>query len=168
MGNAGNITAYWRGYRELHAERKTGLPRMMGWQAAGAAPFVLGRPVADPRTAATAIRIGNPASWDLATAARDESGGAIGAVTDKEIFAAYGLLAREEGVFCEPSSAASAAGLLKHARTGALRAAKKGLRVVCVLTGNGLKDPKSAETLAGKVRTCPADTAAFRKLLGKA
>ena len=168
VGNAGNITAYWRGYREMHAERKTGLPRMMGWQAAGAAPIVLGRPVAKPDTAATAIRIGNPASWASAVSARDESGGAIGAVTDKDIFAAYALLAREEGVFCEPSSAASVAGLLKHARAGGFKKAKRGLRVVCVLTGNGLKDPKSAEALGRKIRACPADTAAFKKLLGKA
>ena len=162
VGNAGNITAYWRGYREA----AKGRPKMMGWQAAGAAPIVRGRPVASPKTAATAIRIGNPASWKEALAARDESGGRIGAVSDAAIFAAYGLLAREEGVFCEPSSAASAAGLLSFARAGGFRKAPKGVRIVLTLTGNGLKDPKSAETLPSRVRRCAADPAAFRRLLG--
>jgi threonine synthase len=133
VGNAGNITAYWRGYRELGGPR----PRMMGFQARGAAPLVLGRPVPNPKTVATAIRIGNPVSRAGALAARDESGGLIAAVTDAEILSAYRLLARLEGVFCEPSSAAGVAGLLK------LRAKKVPLtgRIVCVLTGHGLKDP---------------------------
>ena len=167
VGNAGNITAYWRGYKEFDAEKKSGRPRMMGWQASGAAPFVRGRPVPDPQTAATAIRIGNPASWDQAVAARDESGGAIKAVTDTAIFAAYRLLAREEWVFCEPSSAASAAGLLAFAKSGGFRKAPKNLRVVLTLTGNGLKDPKSAETLPSRVRTCSADLAAFKRILAR-
>ncbi len=116
VGNAGNITAYWRGFVEYyHAERSTRKPRMMGWQAAGAAPIVLGEPVEDPQTVASAIRIGNPASWQFALAARDESGGAIGAVTDDEILEAYRLLAQEEGIFGEPASAACVAGLLKYA-----------------------------------------------------
>ena len=116
VGNAGNITAYWRGFVEyFHAERSTRKPRMMGWQAAGAAPIVRGEPVENPQTVASAIRIGNPASWQFAVAARDESGGAIGAVTDEEILEAYRLLAQEEGIFGEPASAACVAGLLKYA-----------------------------------------------------
>jgi threonine synthase len=138
VGNAGNITAYWRGYCEYrHAGRATKLPRMFGFQAAGAAPIVLGHPVENPDTVATAIRIGNPASWYGAAAAAAESGGAIEAVTDEEILAAYRLLATEESVFCEPASAASVAGLLKVG-------APKGATVVCVLTGHGLKDPDRA------------------------
>ena len=164
VGNAGNITAYWKGY----VEYRRGKPRMMGWQAAGAAPIVRGRPVAAPKTKATAIRIGNPASWQQALAARDESGGLIGAVSDAAIFAAYRLLAREEGVFCEPSSAASAAGLLAFAAKGGFKKAPKGVRVVLTLTGNGLKDPDSAKALPAKSRTCAADPAAFKRLLGAA
>ncbi len=138
VGNAGNITAYWRGYCEYHhAGRATKLPRMMGFQAAGAAPIVEGHPVENPDTVATAIRIGNPASWYGATAAASESGGSITAVTDDEILAAYRMLASEEGVFCEAASAASVAGLLK---TGV----PDGSTVVCVLTGHGLKDPDLA------------------------
>lgn len=138
VGNAGNITAYWRGYCEYRrAGRATRLPRMLGFQAAGAAPIVLGHPVEHPDTVATAIRIGNPASWYGATAAASESGGAIEAVTDDEILAAYRFLASEEGVFCEAASAASVAGLLK---VGVPPAST----VVCVLTGNGLKDPDLA------------------------
>lgn len=144
VGNAGNISAYWRGFREY---REAGLtataPRMWGFQAAGAAPFVAGHPIEHPETIATAIRIGNPASWALATAARDDSGGRIGAVTDDEILAAYRELARLEGVFCEPSSAASVAGVSGAARAGELDA---DALVVCVLTGNGLKDPTTAES----------------------
>ena len=139
VGNAGNITAYWKGYKESRVR-----PRMFGWQAAGAAPLVLGRPVADPRTVATAIRIGRPVSWATAVAARDESRGMIGAVTDAQILDAYRFLAREEGVFCEPASAAPVAGLLKLGRAGK---APKGL-TVCVLTGHGLKDPGTAERFA--------------------
>jgi threonine synthase len=138
VGNAGNITAYWRGYCEYRAAgRSTRMPRMLGFQAAGAAPIVLGHPVEEPETVATAIRIGNPASWYSATAAASESGGSITAVTDDEILAAYHLLARHEGVFCEPASAASVAGLLKSEVT-------PGQTVVCVLTGHGLKDPDLA------------------------
>ncbi|HEX2042905.1 MAG TPA: threonine synthase [Acidimicrobiales bacterium] len=138
VGNAGNITAYWKGYREYQdAGRATRLPAMHGFQAAGAAPIVLGHPVESPETIATAIRIGNPASWYGATAAAAESGGAIQAVTDDEILAAYRFLASEEAVFCEPASAASVAGLLK---TGAPPEAT----VVCTLTGHGLKDPDRA------------------------
>jgi threonine synthase len=138
VGNAGNITAYWRGYCEYReAGRSTKLPRMLGFQAAGAAPIVLGHPVENPDTIATAIRIGNPASWYSATAAASESGGSITAVTDDEILAAYKLLAREESVFCEAASAASVAGLLKSE-------VPAGTTVVCVLTGHGLKDPDLA------------------------
>ena len=143
VGNAGNISAYWRGFREYReAGRIDAVPRMWGFQAAGAAPLVSGRPVDHPETVATAIRIGNPASWTLAIAARDESGGRIDAVTDDEILAAHRDVARLEGVFCEPSSAASLAGVAKAARAGELDAETT---VVCVLTGNGLKDPSTAE-----------------------
>jgi threonine synthase len=138
VGNAGNITAYWRGYCEYRAAgHATRLPRMLGFQAAGAAPIVLGHPVEHPETIATAIRIGNPASWYAATAAASESGGAIAAVTDEEILAAYRFLAEQESVFCEAASAASVAGLLQ---TGV----PSGSTVVCVLTGHGLKDPDLA------------------------
>jgi threonine synthase len=142
VGNAGNITAYWRGYCEDHsAGRAKRRPRMLGWQAAGAAPLVSGEPVPFPETVATAIRIGNPASWAGAIAARDESGGAIRAVTDADILDAYRLLASAEGVFCEPASAASVAGLLQAAAAGLI---SPGETVVCTLTGHGLKDPERA------------------------
>jgi threonine synthase len=138
VGNAGNITAYWKGYREYQdAGRVSKLPRMLGFQAAGAAPLVAGHPIEEPETVATAIRIGKPASWYGATAAAAESGGSIAAVTDDEILSAYRLLAQEESVFCEPASAASVAGLLKSA-------VPSGSTVVCVLTGHGLKDPDIA------------------------
>jgi threonine synthase len=138
VGNAGNITAYWRGYLQYkEAGRSTKLPRMLGFQAAGAAPIVLGHPVEHPETIATAIRIGNPASWYSATAAASESGGSITAVTDEEILEAYTFLAQQESVFCEAASAASVAGLIK---TGV----PEGSQVVCVLTGHGLKDPDLA------------------------
>ena len=138
VGNAGNITAYWRGYLEYReAGHSTKLPRMFGFQAAGAAPIVEGHPIEHPETVATAIRIGNPASWYGATAASSESGGAIEAVTDEEILAAYRFLASEESVFCEAASAASVAGLLKMGAPG-------DATVVCVLTGHGLKDPDLA------------------------
>jgi threonine synthase len=138
VGNAGNITAYWRGFREYkEAGRATQLPRMVGGQAEGAAPLVLGTPVADPQTFATAIRIGNPASWTSAVAARDESEGLIDSVTDAEIATAQRDLAAVEGIFCEPASAASLAVLRKAVKDGAVA---RGSRVVCVLTGNGLKD----------------------------
>jgi threonine synthase len=143
VGNAGNISAYWRGFREYRdAGRSTTTPAMWGFQAAGAAPLVAGHPIEHPETVATAIRIGNPASWTLATDARDHSGGRIDAVSDDEILAAYTALARLEGVFCEPSSAASVAGVTQAARAGEL---DPDALVVCVLTGNGLKDPTTAE-----------------------
>ncbi|MCZ7525025.1 MAG: threonine synthase [Acidimicrobiia bacterium] len=142
VGNAGNITAYWKGYREdAETGRASRRPRMLGWQAAGAAPLVTGEPVAHPETIATAIRIGNPASWAGAVAARDESGGHIGAVTDAEILAAYRMLAASEGCFVEPASAASVAGLLRAAEGGLVAA---GETVVCTVTGHGLKDPQRA------------------------
>jgi len=138
VGNAGNITAYWRGYLQYkEAGRASKLPRMLGFQAAGAAPIVLGHPVEEPETIATAIRIGNPASWFSATAAASESGGSITAVTDEEILAAYSFLAQRESVFCEAASAASVAGLIKSG-------VPDGATVVCVLTGHGLKDPDLA------------------------
>jgi threonine synthase len=143
VGNAGNITAYWAGFGE-YAERgkASRLPRMMGFQAEGAAPIVLGYPIEDPQTVASAIRIGNPASWKRAVAARDESGGAIDSVSDDEILDAYRRLAREEGIFCEPASAASVAGLIKTAKT---KGGVAGSVCVCIITGNGLKDPDTAE-----------------------
>lgn len=142
VGNAGNITAYWKGYTEYARDGLvTTRPRMLGWQAAGAAPLVVGEPVVHPETIATAIRIGNPASWQSAIAARDESGGAIGAVTDDEILEAYKLLASLEGVFVEPASAAAVAGLLKAALNGLI---ERDETVVCTVTGHGLKDPNRA------------------------
>jgi threonine synthase len=142
VGNAGNITAYWAGYVEYAADGlSTKRPVMRGFQAAGAAPIVLGEAVAKPMTIATAIRIGNPASWKQAVAARDESGGSIDSVTDKQILEAYRLLARTEGVFVEPSSAASVAGLIKAHGEGLI---PPGSRIVCTVTGNGLKDPEWA------------------------
>jgi threonine synthase len=147
VGNAGNISAYWAGFREYQAAgRVTSTPAMYGFQAAGAAPLVSGHPVDHPDTIATAIRIGNPASWQKAIAARDESRGRIDAVTDDDILAAYRALAMEEGIFCEPSSAASVAGVTRLAGSGAI--APDAL-VVCVLTGTGLKDPTTAETMIG-------------------
>lgn len=142
VGNAGNITAYWKGYREYHALGKsTRLPKMLGFQAAGSAPIVLGHPVEKPETIATAIRIGNPASWKQAEAARDESGGRIDMVTDEEILKAYTLLARHEGIYCEPASAATIAGICKLNDAGFFT---KPCRLVCTLTGHGLKDPDTA------------------------
>jgi threonine synthase len=160
VGNAGNITAYWKGYREYQdAGRAKGLPRMFGFQAAGAAPIVLGHPVERPETVATAIRIGRPASWYGATAAASESGGAIASVTDEEILGAYRFLAREESVFCEPASAASVAGLLKVGL-------EKGSRAVCVLTGHGLKDPDVAISQIAVPKAVEADLGAVREELG--
>lgn len=146
VGNAGNITAYWKGFKEYYAQgRATKRPRMMGFQAEGAAPIVRGYPVPHPETVATAIRIGNPASWKGAEAARDESGGVIDMVSDEEILNAYRLLAAREGVFCEPASAASVAGVIKMARQGKL---PREARIVCVITGTGLKDPELARRSA--------------------
>jgi threonine synthase len=164
VGNAGNITAYWKGFRECHAAGKsTRLPRLWGFQAAGAAPIVNGAPVAEPQTIATAIRIGNPASWQSAVAARDESGGLIQAVTDQEILDAYHYLAAREGIFCEPASAAGVAGLLKLHAAGQLPA---GSRVVCVLTGHGLKDPDTAIQGMEKPMSVGADLGEIQRALG--
>ena len=163
VGNAGNITAYWRGFVEA---ARTGMarrrPRMYGYQAEGAAPLVSGKPVAEPETIATAIRIGNPASWRGAIGARDESGGAIDAVSDGEILDAYSFLARCEGVFAEPASAAAIAGLRKRAHAGGLGGVE---RVVCVLTGNGMKDPDRARSLAGDIAEVEATPDAVRAAL---
>jgi threonine synthase len=166
VGNAGNIAAYWMGYKEYAAAGvATQTPRMLGFQASGAAPLVRGEPVARPQTIATAIRIGNPASWDLALTARDESGGAIEAVTDRQILAAYRLLAREEGVFVEPASAAGAAGLLQSCEQGLVA---PGTRVVCTVTGNGLKDPDWAISGAPAPTTVRVDAHAAAAALGLA
>ena len=164
VGNAGNISAYWRGFTE-YAERglATRHPVLRGFQAAGAAPLVSGVPVEQPHTVASAIRIGRPASWQLAVAARDESGGSIDAVTDDEILEAYTLLASQEGIFVEPASAASVAGLLKLAREGA---DLTGRVAVCVLTGSGLKDPETAKTLRDRTYDVPADLSAVEVALG--
>jgi threonine synthase len=156
VGNAGNISAYWKGYqRYQQAGEIKVLPRMLGFQAAGAAPIVANRVVAEPRTIATAIKIGNPASWQAAVSARDESGGRIDAVTDTEILAAYRELAGLEGVFCEPASAASVAGVRKLAKTGFFKKSKD-KSVVCVLTGHGLKDPSAAIEQFGRILTADA------------
>lgn len=162
VGNAGNVTAYWRGYREYHADGISSLPRMWGFQAAGAAPLVRGEPVTNPETIATAIRIGNPASWDQAISAREESGGLIDMVTDEQILAAYRLLAEREGLFCEPSSAASVAGLLLMSDSGRL---DRGQRIVCTLTGHGLKDPQWAlDGAADPIVIAPSADAAAQAL----
>ena len=164
VGNAGNITAYWRGFVQYHQmERTSRRPRMLGFQAAGAAPLVSGTPVADPQTVASAIRIGNPASWKGAIAARDDSGGSISAVTDDEILDAYSRLAREEGVFCEPASAASVAGMLKSAAKGHGFA---GQTVVCIITGSGLKDPETALRTEPSVHRVPARLDAIEREMG--
>jgi threonine synthase len=163
VGNAGNITAYWMGYREYHELRiaKT-LPKMLGFQAAGAAPIVNGHPVENPETIATAIRIGKPASWQAAEAARDDSGGRIDAVTDEEILQAYDMLASLEGVFCEPASAASVAGVIKLNKAGYF---EPGAKIVCTLTGNGLKDPDTAMLNMPTPVTIDANEDAVRRLL---
>ena len=165
VGNAGNITAYWAGFTDYAmagiVERR---PRMHGFQAAGAAPLVVGHPIDHPETIATAIKIGNPATWAGAVAARDESRGSIDSVTDDEILAAYRSLAELEGVFCEPSSAACVAGVAKAAASGAIRTDEL---VVAVLTGNGLKDPDTAgKTVAGRIVESDATDASVRKALG--
>ncbi|GAA3120658.1 threonine synthase [Streptosporangium carneum] len=158
VGNAGNISAYWMGYTEYAKDGvATKSPRMFGFQASGAAPIVNGAPVSHPHTIATAIRIGNPASWQLAEAARDDSGGVIQAVTDRQIAAAYKLLAQEEGVFVELASAASVAGLLQAHDQGLVA---PGQRIVCTVTGNGLKDPDWAISGAPTPVTIPIDARA--------
>ena len=164
VGNAGNITAYWKGYKEYMKHGKiTRLPKMIGFQAAGAAPIVLGHPVEKPETIATAIRIGNPASWKQAEAARDESGGLIDTVTDEEILEAYKMLASLEGLFCEPASAASVAGVRKLAAQGYF---KEPATVVCVLTGHGLKDPDCAIKTAVEPTVVEAKPGAVLQALG--
>ena len=164
VGNAGNITAYWKGYREYTADGlATHNPRMWGFQAAGSAPIVDGAPVAKPSTIATAIRIGNPASWKQAEEARDDSGGLIHAVTDRQILKAYRLLAAEEGVFVEPASAASVAGLLQSLDAGLV---DSGQTIVCTVTGNGLKDPEWAIAGAPAPITVPIDARVAAVQLG--
>ena len=147
VGNAGNITAYWRGYKEYHAAEKSDtLPKMFGFQAAGSAPIVDGHPIENPQTVATAIRIGNPASWQGATDAVKESEGFIGKVTDEEILAAYKMIARTEGIFVEPACAAPLAGLIKAVQAGQI---PEGSLITATMTGHGLKDPDTAISTAG-------------------
>jgi threonine synthase len=163
VGNAGNITAYWKGFKEYHRTGKAShVPKMMGFQAAGAAPIVLGKPMKYPKTIATAIRIGNPASWQKAVAARDESGGIIDSVTDEEILNAYRLAATKEGIFGEPASAASIAGLVKWTQKENL----SDKRVVCIITGTGLKDPSVPARYAQLPIELPADLAQVEETLG--
>ena len=164
VGNAGNISAYWAGFRDYATSGiTTGTPRMLGFQAAGAAPIVVGHRIERPETIATAIRIGDPASWDMAVAARDASGGRITAVTDDEILVAYRALAHLEGIFCEPASAASVAGVIKAAAAGELDPAAT---IVCVLTGHGLKDPKTAEAQVPSLIEADATVGAVAVALG--
>jgi threonine synthase len=164
VGNAGNITAYWKGYKEYYDKGKmTRLPRMMGFQAAGAAPIVLGHVVDKPRTIASAIRIGNPAGWKGALLAAEESGGEIGLVTDDEIIEAYRMVAGLEGVFCEPASAASVAGMIKHEK---MTGFKDGDVAVCTLTGHGLKDVDTAMSTAQKPISIKASVEDVVKVLG--
>lgn len=164
VGNAGNITAYWKGYKEWEKAGKINcLPKMLGFQAAGAAPIVDGHPIARPETIATAIRIGNPASWKQAVAARDESGGLIDKVTDDEIISAYKMLAELEGVFVEPASASSIAGIIKLNSKGYFKSACK---IVCILTGHGLKDPDRAIAVSEKPKKMPAKMDAILTELG--
>ena len=164
VGNAGNITAYWMGFVEYHRrERAASRPRLWGFQAEGAAPLVRGAPVDDPETVATAIRIGNPASWQSAITARDESGGSITAVSDAEILRAYERLAADEGVFCEPASAAAVAGLFAQARAGE---SLEGLTAVCVITGSGLKDPETALGIPAVMHETAADADEVASALG--
>ena len=167
VGNACNIAAYWKGYKE-YCDRGhcVNLPKMMGFQAEGAAPLVTGKPVKNPETLATAIRIGNPASWKQAVATKEESAGVIDSVTDDEILDAYKLLARTEGVFCEPASAAGVAGLIKYLKAGKLEKRSAKLRIVCILTGHGLKDPECAIRIIEKPVSIPPSMDALKKALG--
>jgi threonine synthase len=163
VGNAGNITAYWRGFVHYKQAGKTkGTPKMMGFEAEGSAAIVQGKAIPNPKTIASAIRIGNPASWKGAVAARDESGGVIDCVTDEEILNAYRLLAVKEGIFGEPASAASLAGLLKKAKSGTDFSNK---RVVCIVTGTGLKDPDTALKSAHTIPEIPADLETIEKIV---
>ncbi len=174
VGNAGNITAHWKGYREYQRlGRIMALPTVFGFQAKGAAPLVLGRIVKNPKTIATAIRIGNPASWQSALNARDESNGRIEAVSDRQILEAYQVLAQQDGVFVEPASASSVAGLLMLARRGEFRRwrrkhkrATEPVTVVCILTGHGLKDPERAITSVKAPRALPPDLTVITKAVG--
>ena len=170
VGNAGNITAYWKGYKEYNSlfPSKYSLPKMMGFQASGSAPIVLGHPVEKPETLATAIRIGNPASWKQAEAARDESRGVIDMVTDDDIIEAYKLVAGLDGVFCEPGSAASIAGLIKYVRNGYFDKVPKNteIKAVCILTGHGLKDPDRAVACAVKPQAVKSDISEIMKAIG--
>ena len=164
VGNAGNITAYWKGYKEYHqAGKSKKLPRMVGWQAEGAAPIVKGFPIKNPQTIATAIKIGNPYSWQPALKAAQESNGFIDAVSDEEILEAYRLVASSEGVFCEPASAASIAGVIKSYRRGLF---KGGETIVCTLTGNGLKDPDTVIKASEKPIELPPNLNEIAKYLG--
>ncbi|MBL7070959.1 MAG: threonine synthase [Candidatus Omnitrophica bacterium] len=164
VGNAGNITAYWKGYKEYKEKGIIkSLPKMVGFQAEGAAPIVKGHIVKKPQTIATAIKIGNPASWEQAVAARDESGGAIDMVSDDEILNAYKILAQKEGVFVEPASAASVAGLLKYSKKGYF---KKKSKIVCIVTGHGLKDPDRAIASVDKPIVLENDMSAVLKEIG--
>ena len=167
VGNAGNITAYWKGYKEFNQlfPEKYKLPKIMGFQAEGAAPIVRGYPIEKPETLATAIRIGNPASWKTAEEARDESKGVIDMVSDDEIIEAYKMIARYEGVFAEPASASSFAGLLKYTRKGFFKD-QKDLKAVCILTGHGLKDPDNAIKSATKPMQVKADMKEIIKAIG--
>ncbi len=164
VGNAGNITAYWAGYKAYRdAGKIKALPKMIGFQAEGAAPIVRGRVVDHPETVATAIRIGNPASWKAAEAARDESGGLIDMVSDREILDAYQMVSSTEGIFCEPASAASIAGVIKKSKEGYF---PKGARVVCTLTGHGLKDPDNAIKVSVEPVTCAPEMKKVLNVLG--
>ena len=167
VGNAGNITAYWQGYGEYHEHCGSALPRMMGFQAEGSAPIVRGHVIKDPQTLATAIKIGNPASWKKAEAARDESGGMIEMVSDDEIVTAYKQLANLEGVFVEPASGAGVAGLAQCIRKG-IFAEQPDATVVCILTGHGLKDPERAIKTSPPIPTVPATLDAVAKEAGLA
>ena len=164
VGNAGNITAYWKGYKEYKEEGEiNNLPKMIGFQAEGAAPIVKGHPIENPQTLATAIRIGNPASWKTALAARDESAGLIDMVSDDEIIEAYKLLASKEGIFAEPASAASIAGLLKLAKKNYFEPGKK---IVCILTGHGLKDPDRVIATINKPKKVKPEIKSVLKEIG--
>jgi len=164
VGNAGNITAYWKGYKEYYSNQKISkLPRMIGWQAEGSAPIVKGFPIKNPQTIATAIKIGNPYSWQPALQSAKESNGFIDAVSDEEILEAYRLVASTEGVFCEPASAASIAGVIKSVRRGLF---KGGETIVCTLTGNGLKDPDTVIKASDKPIEMPPNVEEIAKFLG--